>query len=242
MITRPGHTFAHATATYLSLHVQHYGWSGYYFSFKNNIHSYKMWIISSQTICEHDDVIKWKHFPRSWPFVRGIHRSPVDSPHKGQWRGALMFSLICAWINGQVNNREAGLFETPSRPRWRHCNGWVPGRHVDRYAPGQQFIPGAFRRNPLQSVCNRRNCLECCWSENVTENVALMRRWGLLKLRSLISQLWEILIQQNYMLDSFNQVHICQVYPQLSCGDTIQIWTWHHTGNQCFHYSEKLGK
>ena len=200
MITRPGHTFAHATATYLSLHVQHYDWSGYYFSFKNNItgdplhsraltdsraplftqpcphcshsrapgeqwarlcvftlqgcvqaarlcrgspvniHSYKMWIISSQTICEHDDVIKWKHFPRSWPFVRGIHRSPVNSPHKGQWRGALMFSLICAWINGQVNNREAGLYETPSRPRWRHCNGWVPGRHVDRYAPGQQFI------------------------------------------------------------------------------------------------------
>ena len=56
----------------------------------------------------HDDVIKWKHFPRYWPFVRGIHRSPVNSPHKGQWRGALMFSLICVWINGWVNNREAG--------------------------------------------------------------------------------------------------------------------------------------
>ena len=52
----------------------------------------------------HDDVIKWKHFPRHWPFVRGIHRSPVNSPHKGQWRGALMFSLICVWINGWVNN------------------------------------------------------------------------------------------------------------------------------------------
>ena len=55
-----------------------------------------------------DDVIKWKHFPRYWPFVRGIHRSPVNSPHKGQWRGALMFTLICARINGWVNNREAG--------------------------------------------------------------------------------------------------------------------------------------
>ena len=55
----------------------------------------------------HDDVIKWKHFPRNWPFVRGIHRSPVNSPHKGQWRGALMFSLICAWINDWVNNGEA---------------------------------------------------------------------------------------------------------------------------------------
>ena len=35
-----------------------------------------------------------------------LARSPVNSPHKGQWRGALTFSLICAWINGWVNNRE----------------------------------------------------------------------------------------------------------------------------------------
>ena len=56
----------------------------------------------------HDDVIKWKHFTRYWPFVRGIHRSPVNSPHKGQLRRALMFSLIRAWINGRVNNRKAG--------------------------------------------------------------------------------------------------------------------------------------
>ena len=56
----------------------------------------------------HGDVIKWKHFRRYWPFVRGIHRWPVNSPHKGQWRRALMFSLICAWINSWVNNGEAG--------------------------------------------------------------------------------------------------------------------------------------
>ena len=52
--------------------------------------------------------MKWKHFLRYWPFFRGIHRSPVRSPHKGQWRGALMFSLICVWINGWVNNCKAG--------------------------------------------------------------------------------------------------------------------------------------
>ena len=40
--------------------------------------------------------------------MRGIHRSPVNSPHKGQWRGALIFSLSSAWINGWVNNGEAG--------------------------------------------------------------------------------------------------------------------------------------
>ena len=52
----------------------------------------------------HDNVIKCKHFPRYWPFVRGIHRSPMNSLHKGQWRGVLMFSLICVCIN----NHEAG--------------------------------------------------------------------------------------------------------------------------------------
>ena len=56
----------------------------------------------------HDDVIKRKHFRRYWPFVRGIHRSPVKSPHKGQWCGALVFSLIFAWTNGWVNNRDSG--------------------------------------------------------------------------------------------------------------------------------------
>ena len=54
------------------------------------------------------DDIKWQHFPGYWLFVRGIHLSSVNSPHKGQWRGALMFSLICVWINGWVNNCEAG--------------------------------------------------------------------------------------------------------------------------------------
>ena len=57
---------------------------------------------------QYDDVIKWKHFPRYWLFVRGIHRSPVNSPHKSQWRGAWRLSLICAWISGWANNREAG--------------------------------------------------------------------------------------------------------------------------------------
>ena len=39
---------------------------------------------------------------------------PVNSPKKGQWHGALMFSVICAWINDWVNNREAGDLR-------RHC-------------------------------------------------------------------------------------------------------------------------
>ena len=74
------------------------------------IHDRSTQMIHSNAFCcmKHDDVIKWQHFPRYWPFVRGIHRSPVKSPHKGQWRGALMFSVICVWINDWVNNHEAG--------------------------------------------------------------------------------------------------------------------------------------
>ena len=42
----------------------------------------------------YDDVIKWKHFPRYWPSVKGIHRSLVDPPHKDQWHGALIFLFV----------------------------------------------------------------------------------------------------------------------------------------------------
>ena len=59
-----------------------------------------------EMVCNYD-VIKWEHFPRYWPFVRSIHRWPVDSLHKYQWRGALMVSLICAWRNVWANNRGA---------------------------------------------------------------------------------------------------------------------------------------
>ena len=56
----------------------------------------------------------WRHqmetFSRYWPCVRGIHRSTVNFPYKGQWRGVLMFTLICSWINVWVNNGEAGDF------------------------------------------------------------------------------------------------------------------------------------
>ena len=82
------------------------------------------------TVLAHDGVIKWDHFPRYWPYVRGIHRWPVNSPHKDQWRRTLMFSLICAWPNGWVNNRDAGDLR-----RYRlHYDVNVMGRQiVSRY-------------------------------------------------------------------------------------------------------------
>ena len=52
--------------------------------------------------------VKQKHFTHYWPFVGRIHRSAVNSPHKDQQRGALMFSLICTWTKGWVNNQDGG--------------------------------------------------------------------------------------------------------------------------------------
>ena len=66
------------------------------------------WFNLSWIVFLNDGVIKWKHFHCYWPFVRWIHRSPVSYPHKNQWRGDLMLSLIYAWTNGWTNNPEAG--------------------------------------------------------------------------------------------------------------------------------------
>ena len=69
----------------------------------------------------YDGVIKWKHFPRYWLFVREIHRSPVNFLHKGQWREALMFSFIC--LNKRLSKQSSRRwFETPLRSLWRHGN------------------------------------------------------------------------------------------------------------------------
>ena len=89
----------------------------------------------------HDDVIKWKHFHRYWPFVRGDHRSPVDSPHKSQWCGDFVFSLICAWTNDWANSRDAVDF------RRAHYDVTVMQFHIvdDRVAGDLETLWGVGR-------------------------------------------------------------------------------------------------
>ena len=77
------------------------------------------YIYDELDIISHDDVIKWKHFPHYWPFVWGIHRSTVNSPHKGQWCEALMHAL-----NKRLSKQLGGWwFEMPWRLLLHHCNG-----------------------------------------------------------------------------------------------------------------------
>ena len=68
----------------------------------------------------------WRHQMKTFSVLldlcAGNSPVPVNSSHKGQWRGALIFSLIFAWVNGWGNNREAGDLRPQSRSSWRHCN------------------------------------------------------------------------------------------------------------------------
>ena len=71
------------------------------------------------TVCKEQGIYPWwrhqmKTFSALLVLCAGNSPVPVNSPHKGQWRGAFMFSLICVWINGWVNNRGAGDLR-------RHC-------------------------------------------------------------------------------------------------------------------------
>ena len=100
---------------------------------------------------------QWRYqmeiFPALLAIVRGKHRTPVNSPHKGQCRGAVMFSLICPWINGWVNNREAGDLR-------RH------GTHYDVTVIELMFV---LQSNPWRM---------CCWSWNRTNSWSTSSRPG----------------------------------------------------------------
>ena len=67
----------------------------------------------------HDDVIRCKHFPRY--FLRGIHRSPVNSPHKAS--DAELWCFFDLRLNKRLSKQSWGWWSVaPSRSLWRHCN------------------------------------------------------------------------------------------------------------------------
>ena len=69
----------------------------------------------------HDDIIKWKHFPRYWTFVRGIHRHRWIPAQRPVTRSFYVFFDLR--LNERLSNRwRDWWFETPSRSLWRYCN------------------------------------------------------------------------------------------------------------------------
>ena len=124
--------------------------------------------MESDILVDHDDVIKWKHFPRYWPFVQGIHQSMVNSPHQSQWCVALVFTLICARINGWVNNHEPGDLKR-HRTHYdlivMHCFiKWHGAWQAPRYRPSQSwFIDNLTLRNKVQT-CDQ--CTHICTAQD----------------------------------------------------------------------------
>ena len=130
----------------------------------------------------HDDVIKWKHFRRNWPFVRKFIGPRWIPRTNGQWRGALVFSLTCVWINVWVNNGEAGVSRRhrthydvivmhtvclvprkPHKKAWLDCITWIQRRdwqcNYNKTIPNITVHSSATYCMPL--TCPMKLCYKC---------------------------------------------------------------------------------
>ena len=97
---------------------------------------FKIWIW-------HDDVIKWKHFPRNWPFVRGIHRSLMNS-HK------------------RLSKQSWGWWlETLSCPLWRHCNDILSNSNETALRIMPQNPHQYIGRSPRRDFADHAFMLRC---------------------------------------------------------------------------------
>ena len=176
----------------------------------NTVHSagvMSLWCVE----LPHDDIIKWKHFLCYSPFVWGIHQSLVNSRHKGQWRRALMFSLIYAWINGWVNNLEAGdlrCHHTFYSVTVMFCH-WLRRYYI--HSPDSTEIGAvkklSFWRHPLVPSLK----LQFVHANN-KENFKALHNW--LIVRGIHSSLLDSLLKRPIMWKTF------------LCHDTINCTVW----------------
>ena len=82
-------------------------------------------LCDNPVVSPHRDIIAWwrhqmKTFSGYWPFVWGIHRSPMKSPHKGLWSFDIFFDLR---LNKRLSKQWwSWWFDVLSCSLWRHCN------------------------------------------------------------------------------------------------------------------------
>ena len=100
----------------------------------------------SQFHAIHDDVIKLKHFPRYWPFVRGIHR--WIPPQRLVTQSFDVFCELC--LNKRFSKHsKRRWFQAPSRSLWRHCNVNMLGNE----RKGQHLVVGIYISTSNGSWC-----------------------------------------------------------------------------------------
>ena len=139
--------------------VVNYGHKRLYLGTRNKLHwTRNKWIFLKYKI--HDDVIKWKHFPRYWSFVRGIHRSPVTRCFD------IFFDLR---LNKRLSKQWwCWWFETPSWSLWRHCNDVSKCKSILGYEDFLQ-MSNCFWHTKLWLGINSPSAsglsawVTCCW-------------------------------------------------------------------------------
>ena len=118
-----------------------------------------------------DDVSNWKHFPRYWTFVQEMHWSPVNSPYKGKWRGALMYSWICACINVWVNDCVAGDW------RRHRAHYYVIVMYESDWV-WKLMLPVITRTKCLNPI----KCMSIAWTRHLKSPTISMFVWKLVRL------------------------------------------------------------
>ena len=142
----------------------------------------------------------WRHQMETFRVTGHLCGKPVNSPHKVQWRGALMFSLICALINGWENNGEAGDL----RRHRTHYNVTVMSSNsgcrdallssagVTAILVWQGFIQNSLARKYLHSklackrylslpeLCHSQSCLTCIAFRTQITNYIEIKPWSVI--------------------------------------------------------------
>ena len=89
----------------------------------------------------HNDDIKWKRFPRYWPFVRGIHRSTVNSPPNGRAMG-VSYELL-----GENSPRYIGSAQVTRPQRVRVLPHYITALLITSTTMGHYFVMGAIKNH-----------------------------------------------------------------------------------------------
>ena len=117
-------------------------------------------------------------FPALLALCAGNSLVTGEFPHKGQWLGTLMFSLICVWINGWVNNCEAGDLRRHRAHYYINVNvvdGLVTARHNSRALTSISIVdtPDTYQSSEVIAIADKYfKPIDVLWVTTVNLRVA----------------------------------------------------------------------
>ena len=171
---------------------------------------------ASTVLTKYNDVTKWQQSPRYWPLVRGIHKSPVNSPHKGQGRGDLVF-YFDQHLNKRLSQQSTSLIWDALHSLSYHCNE----RHVifqnSKATNDYVSLPWTrFRHSKWQAICNLITFFHLASVfENMISRIVLCFDWMIhFNIRMLIHLFSSNTVSISYMTTSLSILTI--VFSQIS--------------------------